>query len=330
MNENNKSVRVIIYGAGAVGGVVGGHLARAGNDVILIGRPGHMNAIREHGLRLVTPTGTHTLPLQAVTAPDQINFGPDDVVFLCVKGQSTEEALHELRKVVEDVPIFCFQNGVRNEETATQYFPRVYGVRVVCGGVFLTNGEVMARWDPPGWFIMGRYPKGTDDLVETVATSLRHAGFYVLVSPDVMPYKWGKLMRNLVAAIGAITNDIAGNDYTRLAEALRKETREILAQAGIRWMSDEEVALEWPESTIQPRSNPDLRVKNSSWQSLTRQQGSVETDFFNGEIVRLAKQLGRQAPINETLLRIMKEMAANREPPGKYTLAELRRLIGLD
>ena len=241
-----------------------------------------------------------------------------------------EEALHELRKVVEDVPIFCFQNGVRNEETANQYFPRVYGVVIRCGAVFLTNGEVMSRTDPPGRFAMGRYPKGTDNLVETVATSLRHTEFYILVMPDVMPYKWGKLLINIRSPIGAITNNMAGNDYTRLVEAVQEEAREILTRAGIRWVSDKELALEWPESTIQPRSNLNLKVKSSSWQSLTRQQGSVETDFFNGEIVRLANQLGKQAPINEMLLRIMKDMAANREPPGKYTLAELRRLIGLD
>lgn len=58
--------------------------------------------------------------------------------------------------------------------------------------------------------------------------------------------------------------------------------------------------------------------------------GNVETDFFNGEIVRLAEQLGRQAPVNETLLRIAQEMATKRELPGKYTLPELCRLVGLD
>jgi 2-dehydropantoate 2-reductase len=144
--------RTIIYGAGAIGGVVGGHLALAGKEVVLIGRPKHMKAIREHGLRLVTPRGTHTLQLTAVTEPSQIDFRPEDVVFLCVKGQDTEEALRTLRAQVEDIPIFCFQNGVRNEEVASRYFPRVYGVVVRVGGVFVNNGEVIARYDPPGFW----------------------------------------------------------------------------------------------------------------------------------------------------------------------------------
>jgi len=336
LTENNKSKRVIIYGAGAVGGVVGGHLARVEKKVILIGRPGHVNAIRQHGLRLVTPTGTHILRLPAVTTPNQIDFGPDDVVFLCVKGQNTDEALRDLHAVTEDVPIFCFQNGVRNEEIATQYFPRVYGVMVRVGSnVFLTNGEVITLRDPPGLLALGRYPTGRDDLVEAVAADLRTAGYSVLVTSDVMPYKWGKLMANLTNAIRAITNvkvDDRGDDYNRIAKAVQQEAQEILVQAGIRWVSREELAKEWPESAIQPRSTSDVeaRGKSSTWQSLTRQQGTVETDFLNGEIVRLAERLGRQAPVNEALLHVSQQMAAKRELPGKYTPTELSRLIGLD
>ena len=327
--ESSKSIRTVIYGAGAIGGVVGGHLALAGKEVIFIGRPDHVNAIREHGLRFVTPTGIHTLRLPAVTEPSQIEFGPEDVVLLCVKGQNTDEALRDLRAVVEDIPIFCVQNGVRNEEIAIQLFPRVYGVMVRVGGVFVNNGEVIARREPPGWFIMGVYPVGTDDLVEAVAADLRDAGFYVLVTSDVMPYKWGKLMQNLGNAIGAITN-VRGGDNNRIFRAVQQEAREILSKSDIRWISAEELALQWPEITIQPRSSLDTEAQSSTWQSLSRRQGTVETDFLNGEIVRLAESLGTQASVNERLLRIVQEMAAKRELPGKYTSAELSQLVGLD
>ncbi len=327
--ESNKSIRTIIYGAGAVGGVVGSHLALAGKEVILIGRPDHMNAIREHGLRFVTPTDTHTLRLPAVTEPGQIDFRPEDVVLLCVKSQNTDEALRDLHTAVGDIPIFCFQNGVRNEEIAIRHFPRVYGVAVSMGGVFVNNGEVITRVDPPGQFIMGVYPVGTDDLVSAVATNLRDAGFYVLVTSDVMPYKWGKLITNLSNAIGAITNMREG-DNNRILRAAQQEAREILSKAGIRWISAEELALQWPETTAQPRSRLDIEAQWSTWQSLARQQGTVETDFLNGEIVQLAERLGTQASINERLLRIVQQMATNRELPGKYTSAELCRLVGLD
>jgi len=328
LTEDKKGMRFVIYGAGAIGGVVAGHLALAGNDVILIGRSGHVSVIREHGLRFITPTGTHILQLPAVTTPSNVDFRNTDAVLLCVKGQNTDEALRDLRVVVDDVPIFCLQNGVRNEEIATQYFPRVYGVMVRVGGVFVTNGEVIARRDPPGWLIMGRYPAGTDELAETVAENLRQAGFYVLVTPDVMPYKWGKLMLNLANAIGAITNT-RGGDNNRIIRATQQEAQEILSKGGIRWISNEELASEWPESTVRSRNIIDTKEQSSTWQSLARQQGSVETDFLNGEIVRLADRLDMQAPINERLLHITQQMATERELPGKYTPTELLELLGL-
>ena len=327
--ESKKNMRTIIYGAGAIGGVVGGHLALIGKEVILIGRPSQVNAIHKNGLRFVTPIGTHTLPLPAVTTPSEIDFSPEDVVLLCVKGQNTDEALRDLRAVVEDIPVFCLQNGVRNEDITVQHFKRVYGVMVRVGGVFVNDGEVIARRDPPGWLIMGTYPTGTDDLVEAVAANLRDAGFYVLVTPDVMPYKWGKLMLNLGNAIGAITN-ARGGDNNRIARAAQQEAADILSKADIRWISNEELAQQWPEITIRPRSSLDTEAQSSTWQSLARRQGTVETDFLNGEIVRLSERLDIPAPVNEGLLRIAQEMAVRRELPGKCSPAELCQLLGLD
>ena len=331
LHKENKSRRVIIYGAGAIGGVIGGHLSCVGKEVVLIGRPGHMNAIREHGLRFITPAGTHILQLAAFTAPDQIDFGPDDVVLLCVKSQDTDVALRDLRAVTEDVPVFCIQNGVRNEEIAAQYFPRVYGAAIRVGGAFLTDGEVIGRSDPLGVLFMGRYPTGTDDLVEAVAANLRAAEFLVFVTPNLMPYKYGKLMVNLVNAVGAITD---AKDYilstNPIAHAARQEAAEILAQAGIRWIPMDDWPRDLPEMNIPARGRVDVGTKSSAWQSLASGTGKIETEFFNGEIVRLAKQLGRQAPINEMLLRISEEMAVKRELPGKYTTDELCRLAGMD
>ena len=70
-------------------------------------------------------------------------------------------------------------------------------------------------------------------------------------------------------------------------------------------------------------------TRGSTWQSLMRQTGSVETEFLNGEAVRLAGKLGKKAPINEKITEICTEMAANREKPGKYTPAELGELLDL-
>ena len=324
-----KLGRIVIYGAGAIGGVIGGHLAMAGSKVVLIGRPEHMNAVRENGLKLIKPDGAHILRVTAVTSPAEVGFKPGDVVLLTMKGQNTEAAMRDLSAVTKDIPIFCAQNGVRNEETASAVFPRVYGVRVNIGAVYMNSGEVVCRRDPPGWLIMGVYPKGTDGLVEAVGSELRKAGFYVLVTPDVMPYKWGKLMSNLGNATGAITNDSSKNSRS-ITEAAQNEAKQLLKEAGIRWLSEQQITTEWPDFGAKPRAALDTEEQSSTWQSLGRQQGSVETELLNGEIVRVAGKLGKTAPINERITAICTAMAANREKPGKYDSAQLRRMLGLD
>ncbi|MBI2847708.1 MAG: ketopantoate reductase family protein [Chloroflexi bacterium] len=328
MFDGSTDMRVIIHGAGAIGGVVGGHLALAGTKVIMIGRCGHVNNIREQGLKLTTPCGTYILKLPAVTTPDQVDFGPKDVVFLCVKSQDTEQALRDLRAVVTDVPIFCFQNGVRNEEIASKFFPVVYGVAVRVRSIFLTDGEVTAGNDPPGSLVMARYPASSDATVESVAAELRRAGFLVLVSSDMMACKWGKLLMNLSNAFDAITD--VDDKNSPIIKAARLEAERILAQAGIRWMSTKELAMKWPELGMPARKSLILKERNSTWQSLARGKATVETEFLNGEIVRVANLIGCHAPINEALEHITQQMAAKHELPGKYTPYELCRLLKLN
>jgi 2-dehydropantoate 2-reductase len=328
MAGEKAKLRIVIYGAGAVGGVIGGLLTIAGTPVILIGRSGNVNAIREHGLRVVTPNGEQIVQVPAVTTPGEIDFGPADVVFLCVKGQDTERAMCDLHAVVKNVPIFCFQNGVRNEDIVGKYFPMVYGVMVKAGNVFTRDGEVTSISNPPGLFVVGCYPEGKDALAESITAKLRNVGYKVLVTSEIMPYKWGKLVVNLINAIGAITN-IGGEEYNRIARATRNEGEKILTQAGLRWIPIEEPASLWTKGTERLGYDPSGFALGSTWQSLTRRQGTVETEFLNGEIVLLAKKLGVKAPINETLCRITEEMAVNHEPPGKYTPAQLIKILNL-
>ncbi len=144
-----------------------------------------------------------------------------------------------------------------------------------------------------------------------------------------MPYKWGKLMANVGNAIGAITNG-SWESTMPIFRAVMEESRAIVTEAGIKWISQEQVARDWPEISAPLRGRLDTEAQSSTWQSLTRHQGSVETEFLNGEIVHVAKKLGKSAPINEKLVQISQEMAANHEPPGKYTTAELSEMLGLD
>ena len=322
-------MRYIIYGAGGIGSIMGGHLFRTGHDVILIGRKGHVDAVNSRGLRLVTPAGTYELKIPAVTSPEEITFKKDDVVCLCMKSQDTEAAMQDLKEATSTRPIFCFQNGVSNEKTALKYYSDVYGVMVRVGAVFLADGEVVCRRDPPGWYVIGRYPHGIDALLESVAVDLRAAGYLIKLVDDAMPYKWGKLMANLSNAIDAITGSGWGTGKDTSADrAVYDEAVAILKKAGVTWISQEKVIEGWPE-TKNVRGQFNTAAQSSTWQSLARGRATLETDFLNGEIVRLAKSIGLEAPLNQKLIEITQKMAAGHEKPGAYTTAQLKEMLGL-
>src|SRR5215207_7197961 len=109
-------MRYIIYGAGAIGGGIGGRLFEAGHDVVLICRGEHLEAIRRDGLLLRSPEGETRLPVPAAGHPREIEFTPDDVVVLTMKTQDTERALLDLEAAGgSGLPVVCCQNGVENE-----------------------------------------------------------------------------------------------------------------------------------------------------------------------------------------------------------------------
>jgi 2-dehydropantoate 2-reductase len=322
-------MRIIIFGAGAIGCLVGGHLWRSGTDMVLVGRQVQIQTINKCGLKLITPSCEYLLRVPAVTDLKRINVNSDDVIFLCVKAPDTEKATLELKSSIKDLPVFCLQNGVQNEGTAAQYFSRVFGAMIRVGAEYLNNGEIIARSDPPGLIILGRYPHGLDSLVEEVAQRLRAASFLVQVSEEIMAYKWGKLRSNLENIVHAITNTT--NAETELiARAAKHELDVLLKEANIHFISQAEVAQRWPYITTPEHFDINRRIRNSTWQSLTRRPDSVETEFLNGEVVRLAARLGRQAPINDKLVRISREMANHHEQPGRYMPRELALMLGLE
>jgi len=121
-------MRLVIFGAGAIGGVVGARLHESGYAVTLIARGAHLNTIREHGLTLVTPDQRTVLAIDAVGDPGEIAWSGDEIVLLATKSQDTLGALTALRVAAgAGVPVVCLQNGVENERVALRLIDHVYG-----------------------------------------------------------------------------------------------------------------------------------------------------------------------------------------------------------
>ena len=318
-------MRYIIYGAGGIGSTMGGHLLRTGHQSILIGRPGHVNAINRSGLTLNTPQGSYNLKIPAVTSPKQVEWSPDDVVVLCMKSQHTEEALRALTASGPDpsrIPVFCAQNSITNEPAAARYFDRVYAVLVVFTGIYLEDGTVYNPVEGnAGYIEIGLYPSGIDELAKQVVSDLLSASFAVTENPTVMSAKGAKMIGNLGNALSAICD--GKGDINRYMERTREEARRCLNTAGIAFEGGSELSARSKAVRGVNRLPENVRNLGSSWQSLVRRQGSIETDFLNGEIVRLGKTLGIKTPFNRTLQILASEMARGREAPGKYTADEV-------
>jgi 2-dehydropantoate 2-reductase len=309
-------MRFVVFGAGAIGGVVGARLHQAGHPVSLIARGAHLNAIRQHGLTLVDPAGSSVLEIEAVGSPAEVRWEGDEVVMLAMKGQDTGAALGALRAVAPHrTPVVCLQNGVDNERRALRLFENVYGAVVMLPAAHTEPGVVESHASKlTGIVDIGRYPSGGDELAEEVTAALRESRFDSCARDDVMRLKYAKLLLNLANAVGAICKP--GPDNERVIEAAREEGNAALTAAGIDSDAPEvtDVTGRWERIGVQT----DRRGGSSTWQSLARHSGEVETDYLNGEIALLGRLHGVATPVNAALCRLAARVA--RDGAGPQTL----------
>ncbi|GAA3180811.1 ketopantoate reductase family protein [Nonomuraea roseoviolacea] len=314
-------MRYIVIGAGAVGGTIGARLFQAGHEVLLIARGAHYEALRTRGLRLLTPESDDTLPIPAADGP--VATRDDDVLVLATKSQDTVAALDPWPR---HLPVLCAQNGVDNERTVLRRFERVYGMCVWLPALHLEPGTVAAYGMPhSGMFHVGRYPQGVDDLARQMVADLSKSDFVALAQPDVMRWKYGKLLGNLGNAVEALCGHEPGADA--LHERARAEGAAVLEEAGIAYTSqEEESALRGHQVDVRPIGGAQ-RGGGSSWQSLARSSGTIETDYLNGEIVLLGREYGLPTPVNEVLQREAGRFAREKLPPGSMPVERLTALI---
>ncbi|MFI9804426.1 ketopantoate reductase family protein [Streptomyces sp. NPDC052301] len=328
-------MRYIVIGAGAVGGTVGGRLAQAGHEVVLVARGRHLAALREHGLRLRVPQGELTQRLPAVDGPAELGeLRADDVLVLAVKTQDTVPALEAWADVpvagggtaAELLPLVCLQNGVEGGRLALRRFRHVYGVCVWLPSTHLEPGVVSAAGTPlTGVLHLGRLPHGTDDTAHRIAADLRVAHFEAPVVPDVARWQYAKLLGNLSNALEAVSGPVDSEEARGLYARVRAEGEAVLAAAGIACASPEEQrAARGDKVTLVPLDGAP-RGGGSSWQSLVRGTGSIEADHLNGEIVLLGRLHGVPTPLNELLQRLAGRFARERRAAGSMPVAELVR-----
>ncbi|MGV9251410.1 ketopantoate reductase family protein [Streptomyces sp. NPDC003697] len=325
-------MRYIVIGAGAVGGSIGARLFENGHDVVLVARGAHLEALREGGLRFTTPEGTRRVPVPVASGPEEVALRPGDVLVLAVKTQHSAAALSawagrpvgDGTSAGESLAVVCAQNGVESERLALRHFRAVYGMCVVLPAAFVRPGEVTAAYGPcTGALVLGRYPSGDDARARHIAADLERSVFLAPVVPDVMRWKYGKLLANLTQTVEALCGPVEpGGPAAELAERSKAEGRAVLAAAGIAYAGAAELAA-LRSGRVELRTPAADGVLGSTWQSLARRTGSVEADYINGEFVLLGRTHGVPTPVTETLLRLAHACALQRREPGSTSPEEV-------
>jgi 2-dehydropantoate 2-reductase len=330
-------VRIAVLGAGAIGSVLGGLLAREGHEVTLVGRRESVEAIRARGLRMEGCLGSLELPVHAATS---LGFAPD-LALLAVKTQDVQAAVREHRGELREVPLVTLQNGVRSDALVAAALPGadvISGV-VVVTATYLEPGKVTLV--DRGHLVIGR-PNGSHDGVVDRVASVLDPAVPTRISDHIAGAHWLKLLLNLNNALPALTNlslrEVSEDPYLRgLAVRLMREGRRVIDRAGISLESLGDVSAAqvrlltrlptWWAARLFARQATRLGgpwpVLGSTLQSLRRGR-ATEIDFLNGEIVALGRDVHVHAPLNEHVVGLVHDLERTRM---FYTPAVLRAAL---
>jgi 2-dehydropantoate 2-reductase len=297
---------------------LGALLSAAGEQVALIARGDHLEAMRANGLVLKRPEGESRHEVDVFGTPGAVDWRDGDVVVLAMKTQDTVDAL---RSLPPGVPVVTLQNGVANERMALRLFDEVYPVCVMFPASHLEPGVVVAHSSPtPGILDVGRYPSGVDGQAEAIAAAFRGAGFRSEPRQDIMRWKYTKLLMNLGNAVEALCPP--SDERQEIVANLRAEGRAVLDRAGIEYASDEENRAHRANSISVKEIAGQPRTGSSSWQSLARGTGTIEADYLNGEIVLLGRLHGGPTKWNEHARRLANDAAHRKAAPGSLSTGE--------
>ncbi|MFC5429856.1 ketopantoate reductase family protein [Paraburkholderia denitrificans] len=299
-------MKVAVMGAGAVGCYYGGMLARAGHDVVLIGRAQHVDVIEHEGLRLETQQFDERVgPPHLTGSTDPAAVAGAQLVLFCVKSTDTESAGASIKPhLAADALVLTLQNGVDNAERLRGVLAQDVAAAVVYVATEMA-GPGHVRHHGRGELVIEPSPHS-----EAVAQTLAAAQIPVEISDNVRGALWAKLILN--CAYNALSA-ISQLPYGRLVEGegVRDSMRDVVAEC---------VALAQADDVELP---PDIDVAvrriaetmpgqySSTAQDLARGKRS-EIDHLNGFVVRRGTALGVPTPANRllhTLVRLIEDKA---------------------
>ena len=308
-------MKVLVFGAGGVGSVVGAFLARTGHSVSLLGRPWHLDVVRKQGLSITGIWGDYRMKaFDCYHNTSEIKDRDLDLIILTVKSFDTGQALRELKPLMTDkTMLLSLQNGLGNIETilAAGVPPENYLAGRVIFGVELEPGIAKVTVNADDVRI-GALPGVTTKLSAfQMAQILNTAKIPASAVPDILTHIWAKVIYN--CALNAICS-LRQMPYGRILEnadtkaQMEDVIRECYAvgrATGI--VLDPPTPEDFIERMVKKWIPSTAAHEPSMLQDLRRGK-RTDIDALNGAIARLARELGLQAPQNSELARRISEL----------------------
>ena len=308
-------MKIAVLGAGAMGSVVGGHLAAAGNSVTLIDvNHDFVTAINSKGLRLESDGAQRVVDIRAAASATDLK--PVDLIVVLVKSFHTQDAIKaSLNLLGPDTTVLSLQNGLGHEEVLAEIAgkERVIAGKTYVGGVLTAPGHVVAGVRGKET-IIGELDGRITPRIRKIAETFGSANLVTSVSDNILGAMWDKLLINVAA--GALSG-ITGLNFGNLYDLPEAEETGIEAVAEAMRVAQ---ALGVPLETAKPEEawtkasdGLPFEFKPSVLQALERGQ-ITEIDFINGAVVRAGRNTGIATPVNATLVACMKGLERALDP----------------
>jgi 2-dehydropantoate 2-reductase len=317
---------LVVAGAGALGSVFGGLLARAGHDVILVGRGPHMAAVARDGLRIEGLFGDHVVHGLATVADVGAMKGTFDTVLLTVKSYDTAAMVRAMAPhLAPDGCLISLQNGLGNVEQAEDVLgrARVVGARVIFGAELLAPGHVRVTVIAAPVLVGSPDPHDAERaaLARTWARRFADAGIPSEPTDNLFGELWAKVFYNAALnPLGALLRVPYGHlpddpDTRALMDRLIEEAFAVARASG--------VTLRWPDAgayrdDFYGALVPSTAAHRSSMLQDLERGRPTEIDAINGWVVRRGEALGVPVPANSTLTHLFRarvRRAASHEVP---------------
>ena len=337
---------ITVFGAGAIGGITGAALAKAGHDVLLVDRAAdHVAAINAGGLTVERRQGAETVAVRAITS-DALEAGLD-LVLLAVKSQDTPTALGVLApRLAREGAIVSMHNGLNDELIASAVGEhRTVGCLVNWAADWVAPGRILHGGE--GALVLGELDGRPSPRVQALAKLLDVVA-PTRVSDNILGYTWAKHVYGALlvatAVVDAHVYEVVERspDVQRMLIALVMESMRVADAAGIRLEAFDEydpatyraaaggdhAARERAMSIVAAHYRAHTKTKTGIWRDLAVRRRPTEVGALLGATVAKARKLGVATALTERLITLIADLEAGRRVMAWDNLEELVRLSG--